>query len=575
MAASDRLRCPLLRCGEQFNDHETMLQHLHGCRHLEAGEYLCYECMRVEKFNDGNCKCCLGHQTKRRRIINAAKKVFSTLGHKSRREGSCEVGQDDFAIQPPPSYDSLDIEQEQELQQPIEPEISGIPVCEMDAEPAFPVELGSVNYEVQHETMESVDINNSLVQAAVPFVRPQRPPHAFQSLQNNNGSRPSLTLDTYNAIRPNKVPRTKYLSPSSSLRSNSSQSIISPMSAGSGLWTLGSTIDTTLASPITPFSSDVESASLSRENSCKFPKDFQPPSLLSNWDSRPDKSNILDNMKLAMSDVDYTLNNVSELPGDIPLDMSMPRSWADDPLLFSFESKENYSWSSTVNTEVNVLFTGGTVNPDMGDNEVFGCDTKTLISHTWDTLKEQLAFSIPNIAHINNNLARQLEAFSPTDIVLKGLASLRSILDGVNPTNPLDYLCFVHVIYAFSVIVHEDDIATRMHRLFKQALAYRSFLTARDRDAYSTIVTAIWEPKTPEEELTSSLGRSSSLKGKDPELRANSSTHFRNDPLMGVAQSFLDGKFFTSIRPSLKHLLPAPAINFSSGLSLEIDYLFA
>ncbi|KAK9422354.1 hypothetical protein SUNI508_04710 [Seiridium unicorne] len=536
MAASDRLRCPLLRCGEHFGDHEAMLRHLSSCRHLEAGEYLCYECMRVEKFNDGRCKCCLGHQTKRRRIINAAKKVFSTLGHKSRKGGSFEVAQDDFTIPPPPSYESLDIEQE--LRLPIEPEISGNPVSEMDAEPAFPFELGSVNYEPQHDTLRAAGETDPFPPVVASFVAPQLPSHDLQSLQHSNTSRPSLTLDTHNTGRPSKVPRTKYLSPSSSLRSNnSSRGIISPVSAGSGAWTNGSTIETSLTSPITPFSSGVESSSLSRENSCKFPKDYVLPSSLSNWNTESDKANSFNNIGLATNG-DYTLGFVPELPGDDPLDLALPRSWADDPSLFSFEPQENYSWPSTVDTTVNVLFTGDHDNSDM-EREAFGTDTKTLVSHTWETIKEHTAFSMPNIRHVNNTLARQLENYSPKDILSRGLASLRNILGGVDSKDPLDYLCFIHVIYAFSVIIHEEEVATHINKLFKQALAYRGFLSPGDREAYSAVVTAIWEPRTSEE-ASSSLGRSSSLKGKDPELRTNANVPFQLDPLIVVAQNFLD-----------------------------------
>ncbi|KAH6659611.1 hypothetical protein BKA67DRAFT_19989 [Truncatella angustata] len=543
MAASDRLRCPLVRCGEQFGDHETMLRHLSRCRHLETGEYLCYDCMRVERFNDGKCKCCLGHQTKRRRIINAAKKVFSTLGHKPRRAGSSEIGQDEFMIPPPPSYESLDIEsnqdEDQELQLPIEPEISGNPISEMDAQTMFPVELASINYEPQQDISQPLNDFDAPVPVVSHFVTPPLPGHSLQNLVNNNGSRPSLTLDTHNTGRPNKVPRTTFLSPSSSLRSNnSSQGIISPLSAASGLWANESSIDTTLASPITPFSSDAESSSLSRENSCKFPKDFRLPSLLSSWNDQPYKSRSIEHTGLATSDSSFTLNNVSELPGDMPLNMALPRSWGVEPLTFSLDPKDNYSWSSTVDTQVNVLFTGNNDDPNM-ESEEFNCDARTLVSHTWETLKEQMTFSMPNVAHINNSLARQLEMFSPKDMILRGLKGLQRILCGTDLNDPLDYLCFVHLIYAFSFVIHEEDVSTRIDELFKQALAYRNFLPARDRDSYSALVTAIWEPRELETS-NSQLGRSSSLKGKELELRDNTPIPFKSDPLVAVAQNFLD-----------------------------------
>lgn len=548
MAVSDRLRCPLLRCGEQFDDHETMLRHLSSCQHLDAGEYLCYECMKVEKFNDGKCKCCLGHQTKRRRIINAAKKVFSTLGHKSRKDGPYESLHDGFAILPPPSYESLDLDQQTLL--PLHSEISGTPINEIDGEPVLPVELGSVNYEPQNDQPQPFVENSTSLSVISPFIKPHPPFHHLHNIQTQSGSRPSLTLDTHNTIQPNKVARTTYLSPSSSFRSaNSSQHIISPVSAGSGMWTYGSTIDTTLASPITPFSSDVESSSLSRENSCKFPKDHPIPSLLLDWDTNSNKANVPSEMELAQSSDDYVVHNVSELPGDIPLDMPVPRTWCNDPMLFSFEDKESYSWSSRIDTEVNVLFAGDNVHLDIED-EAFSNDTKSLVSNTWDTLKEQMICSLSNSQHVNNHLARQLGSLSLLEVALKGLACLQSILGGVDPTDPIDYLCFVHVIYAFSLVIHEEDAATRVSGLFKQALAYQGFMTAIDRNAYATVVAAIWEP-TISEESNSLLGGSSSLKGKGPELRANSEIPFQFDQLINVAQNFLDGELHKLLGRSL------------------------
>lgn len=543
MAASDRLRCPLLRCGENFDDHETMLRHLHGCKHLTAGEYLCYECMRVEKFNDGKCKCCLGHQTKRRRIINAAKKVFSTLGHKSRKDGTAELTQVDFAIPPPPSYESLNIEEE--VQVPMQSEISGNPICEMDASSAFPMELGSVNYEARFDIPQPSEEPATLLPVVSPFLVPP-PRRDLRALQQNDGRRPSLTVDTINTGRPSKVPRTNYLSPSSSLRSaNSSFGIISPMSAGSAGWTGASALDTTLASPITPFSSDVESSSLSssisRENSCKFPKDFPLPSFCSNW-NESGRSNTTKNIDLCGPGDDFTLGSLPELPGDIPLGMGLEKDWAHDPLLFSFGPKENYSWSSTVDTEVNVVFTENDANPDNG-TETFSSDTKTLITDTWHTLQQHMSYSLPNIRAMDNNLARRLRGLSAKDITLKGLAALKSILSNVDPADPLDYLCFIHVIYAFTIVIHEEEATLHMSRLFKQALAYRNFVSASDCSEYAAIVTAIWEPINSEE-TRSVLGRSSNAKGKGPELRVNSSIPFSLDPLVEVAQNFLDGESF-------------------------------
>ena len=85
MRQEEKLRCPLLRCNQDFPDHEQMLRHLAGCEYLASGEYLCYEHMRVERFDDIKCKRCLGHPSKRRKVISVAKSFFQSLGHRSKR----------------------------------------------------------------------------------------------------------------------------------------------------------------------------------------------------------------------------------------------------------------------------------------------------------------------------------------------------------------------------------------------------------------------------------------------------------------------------------------------------------
>jgi hypothetical protein len=545
MAPSDRLRCPLLRCGEQFDNHETMLQHLTDCRHFSSGEYVCYECMKVERFKDGRCRCCLGHPTKRRRIINMAKNFFSTIGHKSRKPGSFELEPEDFPM-PPPSYDSLDIEEQSEPLSDVE--MGGDEILEMDAGPVLPCQLDSVNYEQPCDDLRFEEQSVSPLSAiVVPAASSASTSHNFGQMQSHNGSRPSLALDTHNIGRPRKVPRTKYLTPSSSLRStNSSHGVISPISADSGAWTSGSTIDTTFASPNTPFSSSEESASLSRENSCKFPRDYPIGDCTRlAWDelNKTTMNSVVS--PPCESDNNYILENLSELPGDDPL--NVPRVWTEDPFLLSFVPRENYSWNSTIDTEVNVMFTGDNLEAGLQDqqDEPIACETKTLVGTTWDALKEHMTCSLANVKHIDNPLARRLESLSLMDVALKGLSTLRSILNEVDPTDALDYICFVHVIYAFSIIIHEDEVTSRSNTLYQQALAYRGFLTRAEHDAYSAIVTAIWQPieqGSADETSGSSIGRSSSLKGKDPELRLNSRIPVRADPLVGVAQNFLDGK---------------------------------
>ncbi|CAK7267235.1 hypothetical protein SEPCBS119000_002443 [Sporothrix epigloea] len=81
MTEAERLECPLLRCTRRFQDHESMLRHLLTCDYLESCEYWCYEHMRIERFDDSRCKKCLGHPSKRRKMLSMAKSFFTSLGH--------------------------------------------------------------------------------------------------------------------------------------------------------------------------------------------------------------------------------------------------------------------------------------------------------------------------------------------------------------------------------------------------------------------------------------------------------------------------------------------------------------
>ncbi|KAK8052060.1 hypothetical protein PG993_003445 [Apiospora rasikravindrae] len=551
MAHSERLRCPLLRCGEQFENHEDMLEHLTDCRHFATGEYVCYDCMKVERYSEeGKCKGCLaGHRTtKRRRMIQKAKNFFSTLGHRSRKEEMIEVVADD-AMPSPPSYDSLNIPQEpvaSEPQQPtIEIEMGGTEILEMDSS-SQPLQLDSVNYEAQQAVSnESFPASNidSMIAPAVGLTGLNSSPACC---------RPSLALDTQNVGRQPVKRSGAYLTPSSSLRSTNSS--ISPMSAGSLAWTLDSSINTSLTSPITPFSPDeIESSALSRENSCKFPKDH--PTIVC-WDGAigdgvSDKTVLLHNsLETEVNNGDYTLSNISELPGDDPLSLSVPRAWNNEPL-FDFDQEQNFSWSSSIDTEINVLFTnndqsGEAPPPQMAQEQhsSTGSETQALVNAVWDTLREHVTSSVAKVGPSlgGNLLAQELRSLSAKQVALKGLASLRGILGGVDPEHPIDYICFVHLAYALSLVVHEDDPSNRCKQLFQQAMAYQGFLGADQRVVFCQLVRTIWQPR----EATHSIQQANSTflppdpKGKSPEYRCNTGTPTGADPLVGVAQNFLD-----------------------------------
>lgn len=573
MVPNDRLRCPLVLCGEQFDDHESMLRHLIKCQHLKTGEYICYDCMKVERFNDEKCRSCLGHPTKRRRIMNLARNFFSTIGNRSRRSVSQSNFQEDAAM-PPPSYDSLVIDleeisqqqqqqqqrrqqqqqqqqeqdQDQQQEQPLprpQIELNGNEIHELDAMQMS--QLDSVNYDTQNA---DIPMTSDQHDATLEFVAPQQintfsqhawpvtrdtdkdesmpPPNLIPS--NSGSRRPSLALDTH-IDRYRSAPRSKHLSPSSSLRSNGSSQNISPItpwstsSGGSGAWTMCSGIDTAMTSPITPLSSDV------------------PP-----FDVLASSKAV---SKLPTDDCDYMIGNMSELPGDDSL--SIPRGLSD-PMFFSFDPKDNYSWIPSVDTEislatsVNMMFTDANPKPSnmpsgFVESSNRGPDTRALVQSSWDALEEHVSSSISKLSHIEGNpLVDRLRTQSPKTIALGGLSSLRNLLQGNSLTDPLHCVYFVHLIYAFSLVIHENELAARSDMLYRQALAYRRFIDPSQVEYYTQIATTIWQPGSDDQSLGLgiSLPESSSGKGKEREHQTSSRMNIESDPLLAVGQNFLD-----------------------------------
>ncbi|KAL7627684.1 hypothetical protein AAE478_001878 [Parahypoxylon ruwenzoriense] len=559
MAASERLKCPLLLCGERFNDHEAMLRHLIKCQHLRTGEYVCYDCMKIERFDDGKCRCCLGHPTKRRRIINMAKNFFSSIGNRSRR-GEFRPNRREDVPMPPPSYESLMVDvDDSEQRQPQclarpQLELNGREIHELDSRQMLPTaELDSINYDAQpidmpmalghYDSVPEVIVNPQTnlfsKNGEIPTQNPDKdgPMLPLKPIfESPGGNRPSLALDTH-MDRYRNVPRTKYLSPSSSLRSTRSPHNVSPVtpwsagSGSSGAFTMGSNIDTAMTTPITPIS----------------PNDLLPV---------PQHEDILTTEKATTTCPDdgcnYTADNMPELPGDDP--RSVPRGLSD-PLFFPYDPKDNFSWIQSVSTElslatsVNMMFTDSntkatSVGSGFLETPISGSEAKTLVESAWDALQEHISTSLMKLDHIKGNpLAERLQTQSSKSVALTGLSSLKSILQGNDLTDPLDYICFIHIIYAFSLIVHGDNVVDRSDLLYQQALAYQRFLDPAHLEDYTQIVTTVWQPTSGEQhqvQIGIPQSDSSHYKGKEREYQADSRINAETDPLIMVGQNFLD-----------------------------------
>ncbi|RYP46944.1 hypothetical protein DL768_006927 [Monosporascus sp. mg162] len=362
----------------------------------------------------------------------------------SRKGESRSADEDDLAM--PPPYESLGVYTQPQSEQQERPqiELNGREILELDSRPMMPAaQLDSVNYEPQAASdSESSNIFSSVSNPTFSSPTDSFAPH--EGLPSRGGgspmppgqkrpsigsARPLLALDTH-MDRYRNVPRAKYLSPSSSVRSTrSSQGI----------------------SPVTPWSTSIN---------------------------------------VVFTDADQGLIAV---PPDGPAS------------------------SST---------------------------TRTLVESAWSALQEHVSSSLAKAAQIPDNaLAKQFQAESALTVFRRGLSSLRQMLHGKNPHDPLDYLCFVHTMYAFALVIHEDDMATRCNSLFKQALTYSDFVHPACSEVYYQLVSTIWQPMSEDQSQQRtgvSPSRYLNSKGKEPECHMNSRPSIGVDPLVVVAQDFLD-----------------------------------
>ncbi|KAJ0296238.1 uncharacterized protein N0V96_006006 [Colletotrichum fioriniae] len=512
-----------------------MLEHLYECPQLGTGEYWCYECSKAEKFTDGNCKRCLGHPGKRRKIMSVAKNFFSSLGHKSRNNQSIPDFRLDnvseVAIAPPPSYDdSLHIRPHQvELS-------SSSEILEIDSvEVPWPLPSNT-----NHNTMVAQHhVSTGMVPANLQHPNSILPDPWFA--QNNldicentmgKADRPLLALNTDVFSHPRKqlqpTTRTKNLSPSNSLRSNASTDttasyLISPASAYSGAWT---TAETNITSP----TSDGGSGGyLSRgcSNASRYSNNSVEP-----------------------------YNFISELPADDillqPFPMTLPAVDFDQPA-----SSVEISAAVSPLSEAADIPTQQTVEEralnKFSEEALFDhvVDVNSLVGSAWDTLKTHISSSLEKLQHASYSaLVAQLKGLSPQQVADRALITLKGMSEGRHPATSIDTLCFVHLIYSISLVVHEDGARDRSRELFAQTSWYSNALPEWEQSDYLRVASAVWQPLdlsagelggVTSRKYAGEVSRSSSKKGKE---RDSGLSTYQSEPgqdkLLEVAMFFLD-----------------------------------
>ncbi|KAK4121715.1 hypothetical protein N657DRAFT_647909 [Parathielavia appendiculata] len=561
MTPQERLECPLLRCTQRFPNHESMLKHLAGCRYLASGEYWCYDHMRVERFDDLRCKRCLGHPSKRRKMLSMAKNFFHSLGHKAKKPAGVGFDDEEVMLPPPPSYDSLNIPS-------VDGTASELPSTEI-------VEIDSMEVSLFQPTPTPGPHNvinpQALLMPAVPAlpeldstVPPSEPfmqwppmpgflPTSFSAVPSFSGgpqddgafrgpaAKPILQLATAGlqgrrqtprpVFRPApSVPRSKGLAPSSSVRSTAStdtnasmasngSSMISPASNWSGTWSMASGLNTGMTSPVDGVVADDMFADALNG----YQGEICPDSLHDFFSELPADMPMLDNA--------CDMASSSALLGvDAPVPASL--SYAPEIVL-------------TDDTARAVKID----EPEVGQTNTCCSETKSLVSSAWDALQEHIVSSMVKLQYYRENyIANQLSSMSIRTVATTGLRTLRALINGQQPSSASDALCLVHLVYAFSLVLHEQETSARFNDLFLRSLAYANGLPSHDRNFYRQLVISIWQPPDLSEAhigqrlaglADRSVGLCQNAKGKSPETYEGRSG-WGNDSLLMAARDFLD-----------------------------------
>lgn len=517
-----------------------MLRHLVGCEHLASGEYWCFDHARVERFDDMKCKRCLGHPSKRRKVLSLAKSFFHSLGHKSKQDRGLESYSEDVSFLPPPSYDSI----RTTAQLPDLNELPANPIHEADSTEipphCAPADVTAINpQELLNPSVPELDCQP--LQSFIQWDHTQTvngfniPWHASDDIEMYNTlTRPFLQLNTSDLpgsrqqAPPKQVlpaSRSKNLSPSSSLRSNTSTnttlstatSLISPLSNWSGGGSLGSGFNTGLTSPVDDLWAD-NPFTASKNGYNDMPSDFS-----------------------------YLHNFYSELPG-VP-DTKGTGDVSSDPLLLFCDGVPSinppYAGDITFDEEgIQDLALG---DSDVGAFEVCCSETKSLVVSASDALQAHIDESTLKIQQVAvTQLAEQLRSMSIKAVAMAGLRTLRALLSGSSPSSALDALCFIHLTYAFSMVTFEQHTVELSTNLFAQSLSYGAEIPPVDRNVYQQLVSLIWQPPDASPELRRTLSRSFVAQGKQPEVHCGGK--LGPDTLLCVALGFLDSKSISAYK---------------------------
>jgi hypothetical protein len=564
----EKRQCPLTQCRETFLNHGLMLQHLDSCTWLSEGEYWCHGCNKSERFGASKGRRCMEHPSRKRKIVSMAKNFFSSLGHKPQpRPATASIAldlvDDDIPTFNPLQVMSHSIMPSAEVHEMdcCGPQLSTIPEVAEDMRVSYdgslwpstasstklPPRVSATGFPSQQTIPASnshpAELDSTFVTKNAPGMYSSYQASgvvAPQDLLQDQWSvldKPTSHLRDWQHYTARRQLRSKGLAPSTSVRSTCSTN--STASTGTQLSSVSAcSYATSLTTPslTTPADDDISFG------------DFLPDAQL---DDCPDAYPELDNNMCDVFDFDPFMDN---LPLNLPAVMpNRPVDPLQDDLALDFPGETlptepielpltTVAVTSTVENQLPTEQTdSGTSSKDLA--------AQNLVSSARAALEAHITESHSKLKHmLDNDIARQFVLMLPDAIASQGLETVKEILSSRLPSSPVKLLCFVHVVYAFFLVMDVEDMEQKCRGLFVQALSYGPLALALDVKAWTRIVTSLWQPDglTTDEIRTMTESKFKQATQELDSISAKQSQTLLNglesDSLLLVAQSFLDGE---------------------------------
>ena len=523
-------RCPLLWCRTIFETQEEMLKHVYNCEHLAKGLYWCCHCQKAEKVGKDQCKKCQGLPSRTHRLASVAKRIFSMLGTKGRREDVFHAEPVDvipFFQRPEPVFEEDFDTQNGNWHSPDhQPTYARVP-------------------EMPDNSLSEMTGSCQLVELGPASSGWSAGPHCAQYRQLvspslSAGLRESPQADTVHpgnadadfdahAPRPYRRDTLQYEFSTESFDLPRSANHMAPIN-------LNRTIDPDTVS-VSPNSERSCESFDSYVNDSGYTSATTQPSRNSSEDSIERNSGCTHDQGLAekltsgpifeepecLDDVDATD------PGATP---SMSRNL---PVIWDVSRLE----SDVASDVPNAVHVAGdcALAEEHGDFSPYWSDANSLVQTFAEVLDEHVFHSKTTLKNMQANAEiRELLAMSTSSISVIGLDVIEGILKGRLPVKVVPIFAFTSVAYAFAIVVHDDPSIVQRNLWFKDALAWKEILpSGKQRETYEQIAAALWQPH----EVSASGGVPSQESREEPVIEDSNANQ-----LLSSCKHFLDCKFF-------------------------------